>query len=125
MSSMYVVVVTSKTIAPLNDLMAVIIQMFPNDKFVIVGSEDKGYQFRVLGTGDEKAPRKIAEPFLKKWKPSPEQITEQLTIHAEIAKRRREHMEPKQETLVQNKPRRGRPPKKKVYETLSGEFIVE
>lgn len=73
-NSMYVVVVTHKKIAALNDLMAVIIQTFPHDKFTIVGSEEKGYQFRVLGSGDEKGPRKLAEPFLKKWKPSPEQV---------------------------------------------------
>ncbi len=91
-NSMYVVVVTAKKLAPLNDLMALIIQTFPNDKFAIVGSEDAGYQFRVLGTGDEKAPRKIAEPFLKKWQPSPEQLIEaelvakNQSLHAKMQK---------------------------------------
>lgn len=129
---MYVVVVTSKKLAPLNDLMAVIIQTFPNDKFQIVGSEDKGYQFRVLGSGDEKAPRKIAEPFLKKWKPSPEQIIEEELAAkkaAQIAKMQQDDAEyfAKKESVIPqvNKPRRGRPPKNKVYETLSGPIIVD
>jgi hypothetical protein len=131
-NNMYVVVSTSKRLAPLNDLMEVINSLFPNDTFTIVGSEDKGYQFRVLGSGDEKAPRKIAETFLKKWKPTPEQVIEEelaakkAALIAKMQLDDEEYFAKKESVIPQiNKPRRGRPPKNKVYETLSGPIIVD
>jgi hypothetical protein len=105
---MYVVVVTHKKIAALNDLMAVIMPMFPHDKFLIVGSEEKGYQFRVLGHGDEKAPRKFAEPFLKKWKPKPEDEANKVISSAVEEKMKQDDAE-------------YFAGKKKVYETLEDE----
>jgi len=139
---MYVVVVTHAKIAALNDLMAIILPMFPNDRFAIVGSEDKGYQLRVLGLGDEKAPRKIAEPFLKKWKPSAELLLEVTKLEVVrpwelqpgVAQMKKDDAEyfannPRRETApvmpLAIKRKRGRPPKIKVYETLDEAISVE
>lgn len=74
MSSMYVVLVTSKMLAPFTDLMPLLFSTFSNEKFSIWGSEDKGYQLRIEGAGCEKEPRKFAELFLKKWKPKPIEV---------------------------------------------------
>lgn len=68
---MYIVLVTSKKLQIFNDLIVEIRKKFPNDQFAIDGSEDRGYQLRLLGAGDEKEPRKFAEAFMKKWKPAP------------------------------------------------------
>jgi len=131
---MYVVVVTHAKIAALNDLMAIILPMFPNDRFAIVGSEDKGYQLRVLGLGDEKAPRKIAEPFLKKWKPSAELLLEEALANRNLEQMKKDDAEyfannPRRETApvmpLAIKRKRGRPPKIKVYETLDEAISVE
>ncbi len=73
---MYVVLITSKLLAPFTDLMPVINKEFAAEKFSIWGSEDKGYQFRIEGVGDEKLPRKFAQAFVKTWKPSPIAICE-------------------------------------------------
>lgn len=127
---MYVVIVEHKILAALTDLLVEVRRIFPNDQFYIDGSEDKGYKLKVDGNGDEKAPRKLAEPFLKKWKPSPEQlIEEQLAAKKaeQIAQMQKDDAEyfAKQESVAQeNKPRRGRPPKK-VYETLDTAFVVK
>jgi hypothetical protein len=67
---MYVVLVYHKLRSAMLDLMASMVKQFPNEKFSIYGSEAAGYQFRINGMGDERQPRKYAEVFLKKWKPS-------------------------------------------------------
>jgi hypothetical protein len=71
---MYVVLVTHKSREAMSDLMAAILIQFPAEKFSVFGSEDKGYQFRIEGVGDEKAPRVFALSFLKTWKPKPPEI---------------------------------------------------
>ena len=71
---MYVVLVDHKSRAAMTDLMAAILIQFPQERFSIFGSEDKGYQFRIEGVGDEMPPRAFAKLFLKKWKPSPPEI---------------------------------------------------
>lgn len=68
---MYIVLVTSKKLPMFNDLLPELRKKFPSDQFSIHGSEDKGYQMRIEGVGDEKAPRAYAEGFIKKWKPAP------------------------------------------------------
>ena len=71
---MYVVLVDHKSRDAMSDLMAAIIIQFPKEKFSVFGSEEKGYQFRIEGVGDEIAPRTFAKLFLKKWKPAPPEI---------------------------------------------------
>jgi hypothetical protein len=71
---MYVVLVDHKSREAMTDLMAAIIIQFPLERFSIFGSEDKGYQFRIEGVGDEMPPRAFSKLFLKKWKPSPPEI---------------------------------------------------
>lgn len=73
---MYVVLINSKLLAPLTDLMPVINKEFVEERFSIWGTEDKGYQFRIEGAGDEKLPRIFAEKFVKTWKPAPDTICE-------------------------------------------------
>ena len=68
---MYVVLVDHKSKEAMTDLMLELRSKFPLERFTIEGSEEKGYQFRIEGLGDELAPRKIAQDFLKKWKPKP------------------------------------------------------
>ena len=70
---MYVVLLEHKLLAAMTDLMAAIIVQFPLEKFSIVGSEDKGYQFHINGVGDERPPRIYASKFLKTWKPKPKE----------------------------------------------------
>jgi hypothetical protein len=70
---MYVVLVEHKSKEAMADLMAAIIVQFPLEKFSIVGSEEKGYQFHINGVGDERVPRIYASKFLKTWKPKPKE----------------------------------------------------
>jgi hypothetical protein len=67
---MYIVLVNKQKLSPLKDLMPQMMKNFPDDRFSIHGSEEKGYQFQLDGAGDEMRPRKFAESFLKTWKPS-------------------------------------------------------
>jgi hypothetical protein len=71
---MYVVLTEHKSREAMGDLMAELAKHFPADKFSIEGSEDKGYQCRIIGLGDERSPRKFATVFLKTWKPKPPEI---------------------------------------------------
>lgn len=71
-SSMYLVIAYSKTLPPFSDLIAALVKEFPETQFTIAGTEEKGYQCRVMGTADEVAPRVFAKAFLKTWKPKPE-----------------------------------------------------
>lgn len=70
---MYVVLLESKSREAMADLMAAIVVQFPLEKFSIVGSEEKGYQFHINGVGDERAPRAFALKYLKTWKPAPKE----------------------------------------------------
>lgn len=65
---MYVVLVNRQPLAALQSLMPEINKAFPSERFSIWGSDEKGYQIRIEGTGSEIEPRKFAELFLKKWK---------------------------------------------------------
>lgn len=69
---MYVVLITNKSREPFSDIMPDLRKEFPEETFSIYGSEDKGYQLRIEGTGDEKAPRAFATKYMKTWKPKPE-----------------------------------------------------
>ena len=71
---MYVVLVTHKVKEAMSDLMAHLLPQFPEEVFTIEGSEEKGYKFRIEGSGDEKSPRKSAEKYLKTWKPAPKEL---------------------------------------------------
>jgi len=68
---MYVVVIDHKLKEAISDLIAALVIEFPGEVFSIYGSEEKGYQCRIEGKGDEKPPRTFAKAFLKKWKPKP------------------------------------------------------
>lgn len=68
---MYVVLVKNKLREPLSDTIPELIKEFPQEVFSISGSEEGGYQLRIEGKGDEKAPRAFAEKYLKTWKPKP------------------------------------------------------
>lgn len=70
---MYCVLVNHKSKEAMSDLLAHLKPQFPNELFTYEGTEEKGYKFRIEGTGEEKAPRKIAEKFLKTWKPAPKE----------------------------------------------------
>lgn len=70
---MYVVLVLHKSKEAMSDLMVHLKPQFPLEIFTFEGSEEKGYKFRIEGEGDEKAPRKIAEKYLKTWKPKPKE----------------------------------------------------
>lgn len=70
---MYVVLVTNKQRDPLSDCIVELKKSFPQEQFSIYGSEEKGYQLRIEGTGDEIAPRARAVAFLKTWKPKSEE----------------------------------------------------
>jgi hypothetical protein len=65
---MYVVLVDHKSREAMTDLMAAILIQFPHERFSISGSDDRGFQFRIEGLGDEKLPRAFAKIFLKNWK---------------------------------------------------------
>jgi len=69
---MYVVLVTHKQKTPLSDCLPELKKLFPADQFSIYGSEEKGYQLRIEGDGDEIAPRAWATKYLKTWKPKPD-----------------------------------------------------
>jgi len=68
---MYIVLVTHKSKEAMSDLAAHLLPQFPNEVFTIEGSEEQGYKFRIEGQSDERSPRKIAEKYLKTWKPKP------------------------------------------------------
>lgn len=68
---MYIVIVAHKIREALSDCIPELVKAFPNEPFTIEGSEEKGYQLRLNGSGDEKAPRVMAEKFLKTRKPKP------------------------------------------------------
>lgn len=70
---MYVVLVNHKSKEAISDLLAHLKPQFPAEVFTFEGSEEQGYKFRIEGVGDEKAPRKIAEKYLKTWKPKPKE----------------------------------------------------
>ena len=71
---MYIVVVSHKVKEALSDCIQELIKVFPGELFTVEGSEEKGYQLRINGAGDEKAPRVMAEKFLKTWKPKPPEV---------------------------------------------------
>jgi len=71
---MYIVLIDHKSHEAISDLMAALVKQYPAEKFSIYGSEEKGYQCRIEGVGDERAPRKFAISFLKTWKPKPPEI---------------------------------------------------
>lgn len=66
----YIVLVNHKVREALSDCIAELTKSFP-DPFTIAGSEEKGYQLRLEGSGDETLPRAFATKFLKTWKPKP------------------------------------------------------
>lgn len=68
---MYVVLITNKSREPLSDVIPELKKEFPAEVFSIYGSEEKGYQLRIEGTGDEKEPRAFATKYMKTWKPKP------------------------------------------------------
>lgn len=68
---MYVVLIDSKCKETLSDCIPELNKSFPKDTFTIFGSEEKGYQLRIEGAGDEKAPRAFAKAYAKTWKPKP------------------------------------------------------
>jgi len=72
---MYVVLVTHKSKEPFSDIMPELKKAFPEETFSIYGSEEKGYQLRIEGAGDEKEPRAFAVKFMKTWKPKPVEAT--------------------------------------------------
>lgn len=65
---MYVVLVTSKSRNVLSDVIPELKKEFPADIFSIYGSEEKGYQLRLEGAGDERAPRAMVIKFMKTHK---------------------------------------------------------
>ena len=69
-NNMYVVLVSSKSKAAMTDLIATLSMQFPAERFTVEGSEEKGYNARIEGIGDERAPRAVAVKFLKTWKPT-------------------------------------------------------
>lgn len=71
---MYIVVVSHKNREAISDAIVELVKAFPGEPFTIEGSEEKGYQLRLNGAGDEKAPRVLAEKFLKTWKPKPPEV---------------------------------------------------
>ena len=71
---MYVVLTNHKSREAMGDLMAALVKQYPTDKFSVEGSEEKGYQCRINGVGDEREPRKFSITFLKTWKPKPPEI---------------------------------------------------
>lgn len=72
---MYVVLITNKSRDPLSDCIPELRKQFQNEVFSIHGSEEKGYQLRIEGAGDEKLPRVVATAFVKAWKPKPKEET--------------------------------------------------
>jgi hypothetical protein len=68
---MYVVLITNKSREPFSDIIPELKKEFPEEVFTIYGSEEKGYQLRIEGIGDEKAPRAYAIKYMKTWKPKP------------------------------------------------------
>lgn len=81
---MYVVLIDSKIKAMLSDCIPELGKSFPKDTFTIYGSEEKGYQLRIEGTGDEKAPRVFAKAFAKTWKPKPPEELPEGTPEQEV-----------------------------------------
>ena len=73
---MYVVLVKHKSREPLSDCIPELKLKFPEEVFSVFGSDEKGYQLRIEGMGDEVLPRKFAETFLKTWKPKPSEPEE-------------------------------------------------
>lgn len=73
---MYIVIVSHKSRECLSDCISELVKSFPSEPFTVEGSEEKGYQLRLNGAGDEKAPRVMAEKFLKTWKPKPPEETQ-------------------------------------------------
>ena len=73
---MYVVLLSHKSKPAMTDLIAALLKEFPNERFTVEGSEEKGYNARIEGVGDERAPRIFATKFLKTWKPKPDNIIE-------------------------------------------------
>ena len=71
---MYVVLVKHKAKEAMSDLLAHLKPQFPLEAFTFEGSEEQGYKFRIEGEGDERAPRKIAEKYLKTWKPASKEL---------------------------------------------------
>jgi len=71
---MYVVLITNKSREPFSDIIPELKKVFPLEVFSIYGSEEKGYQLRIEGTGDEKEPRVFATKYMKTWKPKPPEI---------------------------------------------------
>ncbi len=67
---MYIVLLDHKNREALSDCIAEMSKTF-TDPFTIEGSEEKGYQLRLNGAGDEKEPRAFAKKYLKTWKPKP------------------------------------------------------
>lgn len=66
----YIVLVNHKVREALSDCIAELTKHF-TDPFTIYGSEEKGYQLRLEGSGDEIQPRAFAVKYLKTWKPKP------------------------------------------------------
>lgn len=62
---MYLVLLHHKSLLNLQALLPELMSVFASDTFKIDGSEDKGYQLQIHGTGDEREPRKFAESYLK------------------------------------------------------------
>ncbi len=77
---MYVVLIDHKSLNAMHDLMAALVIQFPNERFAIEGSEEKGYKFNILGLGDEKHPRAFAKSFLKNWKPQETETIQQTVV---------------------------------------------
>ncbi len=71
---MYVVLITNKSREPFSDIMPELKREFPTEVFSVYGSEERGYQLRIEGVGDEKAPRAFAKTYMKTWKPKPPEI---------------------------------------------------
>jgi hypothetical protein len=71
---MYIVLVDHKSRDALSDCIVELKKVF-TDPFTISGSEEKGYQLRLEGVGDETSPRAHAKKFLKTWKPKPVEET--------------------------------------------------
>ena len=67
-AKLYVVVIDAPLKEPIYELLPLLQATFSNEKFDVVGSEKKGYKLRILGHGDEKGPREIANVFMKNWR---------------------------------------------------------
>ena len=60
---MYVVLITNKSREPFSDIIPELKKVFPLEVFSIYGSEEKGYQLRIEGTGDARRLRFVADQF--------------------------------------------------------------